>query len=36
VFYPVFPPDKSAERTLSWVRENRDWLQKKGGGQTRS
>jgi peroxiredoxin len=22
VFYPVFPPDKDAERTLSWVMEN--------------
>ena len=22
VFYPVFPPDKSAERTLSWITES--------------
>jgi peroxiredoxin len=22
VFYPVFPPDKSAEQTLQWLREN--------------
>jgi peroxiredoxin len=22
LFYPVFPPDKDAERTLSWVSEN--------------
>jgi peroxiredoxin len=23
VFYPVFPPDKSAEATLSWLQANR-------------
>jgi peroxiredoxin len=22
VFYPVFPPDKSAEQTLEWLRQN--------------
>jgi hypothetical protein len=27
VFYPVFPPDQSAERTLAWVGENRALLQ---------
>ncbi|MBV8898616.1 MAG: peroxiredoxin [Verrucomicrobia bacterium] len=31
VFYPVFPPDQSAERTLSWVRENRVLLQEDEG-----
>ena len=23
VFYPVFPPDKSAEETLKWLRHNK-------------
>ena len=27
VFYPVFPPDQSAEHTLSWVTENHALLQ---------
>jgi hypothetical protein len=31
VFYPVFPPDQSAERTLSWVRENHVLLQEDEG-----
>ena len=22
VFYPVFPPDKSADTTLAWLQEN--------------
>ena len=27
VFYPVFPPDQNAERTLSWITENQALLQ---------